>query len=737
VVTLGPLSQAEAAQLVGAAADAIYADAGGNPFYLEQLAAAAARAAAPAAVEGRGSSGVGEAGPDAVPAAVAAALAAEFGALAPESRALLDGAAVSGDPFELDLAAAVAELPEPAALRALDELLARALVRPAGAPRAFAFRHPVVRHAAYVATAGGWRLGAHARAAAALERAGAGAVRRAHHVEHAAQPGDAAAISLLASAAADLQSPAPATAARFLASALRLLPDGDAERTQMQLRLADAQAAAGDPSAAHATLLAAVGTAGDGERLGLTVALANQEWWLGGHEDARRRLQVALGDLPAEPSPDRIRLRLALALTALMARDLAEAEAHASDARDDARAIADPVFELAALAVHALASVARGDPRGAERLDASAAALDALTDAQIATRLPALWMHGRARRLLGRFDAALADLRRGAALAAGTGRERILLVLTVESVPVLVELGRIAEASAAAEEGVELARLSGNPRMLLWALTALASARLAAGDVAAAVQHAGAAEQLGVAADFHAAGQPGWSLGAALTAAGNPDRAVPAMLASFGGPALPAVPPAERPAAAADLVEAQLAAGDLDGAERTVATADVARAAVIGVARAALLLARERPEEALAAARAVTASGPLLRARARLAEGRALAALGERRAAIEALVAAEAALDGFGALRRRGEAVRELRRLGHRVVRAAGDGASAGPLTGREQEIAALIAAGRTNREVAEQLVLSQRTIEAHLRNIYGKLGVRSRVELARELGGD
>ena len=42
------------------------------------------------------------------------------------------------------------------------------------------------------------------------------------------------------------------------------------------------------------------------------------------------------------------------------------------------------------------------------------------------------------------------------------------------------------------------------------------------------------------------------------------------------------------------------------------------------------------------------------------------------------------------------------------------------------------MAAGRTNREVAEQLVLSPRTIEAHLRSIYGKLGVRSRVELAR-----
>jgi DNA-binding CsgD family transcriptional regulator len=65
------------------------------------------------------------------------------------------------------------------------------------------------------------------------------------------------------------------------------------------------------------------------------------------------------------------------------------------------------------------------------------------------------------------------------------------------------------------------------------------------------------------------------------------------------------------------------------------------------------------------------------------------------------------------------------------VVRAARDG-QAGPLTGREREIADLVAAGRTNKEIAAQLVLSTRTIEAHLRNIFAKLGVRSRVELAR-----
>jgi DNA-binding NarL/FixJ family response regulator len=281
--------------------------------------------------------------------------------------------------------------------------------------------------------------------------------------------------------------------------------------------------------------------------------------------------------------------------------------------------------------------------------------------------------------------------------------------------------------------------------MLLWAHSALASALVAAGDAPAALRNAREAGETGVRGDFHAAGQPGWCLGAALTAAGNPKEAVAALRQAFGGPGLDAVLPTDRPAAVADLVEAQLACGEIAAAEQALAAGEAAAAragtpwaaAVTGLARTELLLAREVAEEAVAtagAAREAAASGPLLSARARLAEGRALAAAGERPAAIEALVDAESQLDRFGARRRRDEAVRELRRLGQRVLRPARE-ASEGPLaplTAREREIAELVVAGRTNREVAAQLVLSTRTIEAHLRNIYGKLGVRSRVELVR-----
>ena len=55
-----------------------------------------------------------------------------------------------------------------------------------------------------------------------------------------------------------------------------------------------------------------------------------------------------------------------------------------------------------------------------------------------------------------------------------------------------------------------------------------------------------------------------------------------------------------------------------------------------------------------------------------------LAAAGDRQAARAALLEAESALDVFGALRRRSEAARELRRLGHRVLRSARDASSKG-----------------------------------------------------------
>jgi non-specific serine/threonine protein kinase len=57
-----------------------------------------------------------------------------------------------------------------------------------------------------------------------------------------------------------------------------------------------------------------------------------------------------------------------------------------------------------------------------------------------------------------------------------------------------------------------------------------------------------------------------------------------------------------------------------------------------------------------------------------------------------------------------------------------------GQLTAREQEIASLVAAGLSNRQIAEKLFISRRTVDAHLEHIFGKLGITSRVMLTIQL---
>lgn len=91
--------------------------------------------------------------------------------------------------------------------------------------------------------------------------------------------------------------------------------------------------------------------------------------------------------------------------------------------------------------------------------------------------------------------------------------------------------------------------------------------------------------------------------------------------------------------------------------------------------------------------------------------------------------AIQAALDGFeqlGAALWAGKARSELGRIGGRR-REEG-------LTPAEERVAVLVAQGRTNREVAAALFLTERTVASHLSHVYAKLGVRSRTELAREL---
>jgi DNA-binding NarL/FixJ family response regulator len=121
--------------------------------------------------------------------------------------------------------------------------------------------------------------------------------------------------------------------------------------------------------------------------------------------------------------------------------------------------------------------------------------------------------------------------------------------------------------------------------------------------------------------------------------------------------------------------------------------------------------------------------------RSRILAGRALAAAGDEVQAVEQLETAARGFEATGAVRYRGQAERELRKLGravHRRTERPSAESGVGSLTGRELEIARLVVDRRTNPEIAQELFLSVKTVETHMRNIFRKLDVSSRVEVAR-----
>jgi DNA-binding CsgD family transcriptional regulator len=120
---------------------------------------------------------------------------------------------------------------------------------------------------------------------------------------------------------------------------------------------------------------------------------------------------------------------------------------------------------------------------------------------------------------------------------------------------------------------------------------------------------------------------------------------------------------------------------------------------------------------------------------ARMLAGRALAAAGDADGAARELEHAAAAFEACGALRRRDAAERELGRLGRRRHRRTRPGVGLSgieALTARELEVARLIVDRRTNAEIAAELFLSPKTVETHVRNLFHKLNVSSRVDVAR-----
>jgi DNA-binding NarL/FixJ family response regulator len=117
--------------------------------------------------------------------------------------------------------------------------------------------------------------------------------------------------------------------------------------------------------------------------------------------------------------------------------------------------------------------------------------------------------------------------------------------------------------------------------------------------------------------------------------------------------------------------------------------------------------------------------------------GTALADAGQRTDAVEQLMLAHAELTACGAQRLADHVARDLRRSGRRVSRRGKRGTTATGMTAlssREREVADLVATGKTNRQIATELFVSEKTVEGHLANVFSKLGVSARAAVAAQV---
>lgn len=175
--------------------------------------------------------------------------------------------------------------------------------------------------------------------------------------------------------------------------------------------------------------------------------------------------------------------------------------------------------------------------------------------------------------------------------------------------------------------------------------------------------------------------------------------------------------------AAGNLDAAVEACSELEGTAEAFGTSGLEAAAL--QCRGAIALEQGHADRAMPALREACqrwneVDARLEIGRSRLLLGRAYRALGDDRTATEEFTGARDEFDQLGA-------VGDLRRVEEELGRSQHPGS----LTDREVEVLALVATGKTNREVAERLVLSKRTVDRHMSNILRKLNLRSRTEAA------
>jgi DNA-binding CsgD family transcriptional regulator len=386
---------------------------------------------------------------------------------------------------------------------------------------------------------------------------------------------------------------------------------------------------------------------------------------------------------------------------------------------------------LVGLGAHAEGDFASAAPRIRSALALEETRED--DDDAVAAQPVSLFFAGRAAVHLGDDQAVYRSTHTAAARARAEGALGLLTHILPRLGHGELWMGRWAPASASAREGLQLARELRQPHLVAHQLALLAMIAAHRGEetecrsLAAEGSELASAYGLVLVADF-----AHWALALLELGLGQAEdafrhaREISTTLAVFW--------------AGLDRIEAAIRAGEQETASAWFAPFERwAESSGATWARAVLLHCRALRSEAeseaerlfLAALEAhEQASRPFERARSELAFGEFLRRTRRRVEAREHLRSALDAFERLGATLWAERARQELRASGQTARKR--EPSTRGDLTAQELQIARFVAQGLSNRDVAAQLFLSPRTIDFHLRNVFRKLGLSSRTQLAR-----
>ena len=783
IMRLEPLTRAESDELLASVFDVepstmrgfaslLYQRTRGNPFFTEAMLKSLVDSGKLRRHDDRWS-GWDVADLD-LPNTVRDAIIARLERLSPAARTVADLAAVLGSRVSYAVLDAVTELGAESLVAAIDELRRERILVDADSPDSvdYDFSHPTLQATLYGELGKARARLLHGRIAMALEQlhgpaADAHADELAVHFSRAGAPelASKAARYLAGAGRSALDRYATREAASYLAAALELLDRNGAashdDIAPLVEDLARARQRNGEYDAARALLQRALQYAearDDGARISsIQRRLGLTSFWAGRHDDAFAHYAAGL-EAAARVGDDRLAARIRIAQAGAY-QELGRAT-DALRELEEALAIAERLHNAGMLArIHrALMQLYLFIGRAAEaRAHGEHAIRYAGASGERAVEWSAHWGIAVLAGLTGNAHELARHVREATRIAEEVGSPVLIAWTNEVSIEYASGIGDWHSGLALAEQTIPIARAVGThtllPRLLVW--TGLM--HLGRGDLETAEslfqeswKLSGAAEALQRPHDVHTAVPAHTGMAAYALATGDRKRAI-----ELG----------EAGVALADqsgyvtwsihrlipiIIEAALYLQDFERAQHygerlRRSSAQMGHALGLAWATASdALVARLRDQdmpraiELLRSAADQLDAVPFVYDAARIRRNLAhlLAALGDRDGATRELRRAHDVFARIGAESELTAARGALRDLGARPpARVVAEGA--GALTGRELEIAQLVAARRSNKQIGAALGISSRTVSTHLSNVFAKLGVTSRGELTDRVRDD